>query len=416
MDRTLQPVFDQMNDYVSNYTDGTIDNTNRMRAINRAIEDIHRCLGLTCDETIFNFLYSQDNMWTDLPVDFDEPILLYYVNKRYNVGGQSGWQWNDYRRILQNTAAGASGNSGGYSQGPFWSWWGGQRLFSSTNIQGKKQLVQLGSNILQGGIINPYNSSNLISGTGDAIDLAVDNNVWINTGGSISFTVDPNLGFGYAGILTQGFGIMSVQQALNNNGIYKVFSWLPTTEIDSIQLILTSSNGSYTFTATEQDSGTPFVNSTLQGVWNKTQYLWSLVAVSGSPNSQEITSYEVRYNEGASFGTSAIPFFRIDDLFLSFPDDMNLVYYSQYKGTSSTGTPKIILDELTDLPNFMQFYPDFLNMVALRGAYILLPQLSGDKEFMQMYRSDYIEQLKDWGKIYPRKRCVNQGQTQLRRP
>jgi spore coat protein CotF len=96
---------------------------------------------------------------------------------------------------------------------------------------------------------------------------------------------------------------------------------------------------------------------------------------------------------------------------------MNLVYYSQYKGTAADGvTKKIILDTLTDLPNFMQFYPDFINMVALRAAYILMPQLSGDENFMKMYNDDYQLQLKDWGKVYPRKRSVNLGQTQLRRP
>jgi hypothetical protein len=64
----------------------------------------------------------------------------------------------------------------------------------------------------------------------------------------------------------------------------------------------------------------------------------------------------------------------------------------------------------------MQGYPDFINMVALRAAYILLPQLSGDKDFMEMYKKDYQEQISDWGKIYPRKKIVNLGGTVLRRP
>ena len=96
---------------------------------------------------------------------------------------------------------------------------------------------------------------------------------------------------------------------------------------------------------------------------------------------------------------------------------MNLVYYSQYKGTDSTGSvQKIILDSLTDLPNFMQFFPDFINMVALRAAYILMPQLSADKDFMDMYRRDYIENLKDLGKIYPRKRAVTLKSSVIYRP
>lgn len=413
MDRSLSPVFNQMNDYISNYSVGNVSNDQRLRALNRSIEDVHRALGLTCDEAIFNFLYTQDNMFTDLPVDFDEPKLLYYVHNNYNLGGQSGWQWNQYTRLLQTSGVGSGlGWGNGYALNAY-----GQKWFSSTNINGLKQLVQIGPNILQGGIINPYNTTNLTTATGDATTLAVDNNFYVNGGGSLSFTIDPTLMNGYGGILTTGFGFMSVQQALQQFGVYKVYSWLPTIDISSIQLILTSATGSYTFSATTQDDSTPFIDSNLNGIWNRTQYQWGNVTISGTPNSQEITSYEFRYYEGAGFGSSPIPYFRIDDFYLVYPDNMNLIYYSQFKGTSADGlTDKIILDSLDDLPNFMAFFPDFINMIALRGAYILMPQLSADKDFITMYERDYVQALKDWGKIYPRQRSVNLGQTQLRRP
>lgn len=410
MDRSLLPIYNQMNDYIANYTTGNVDLNQRLRAINRAMEDVHRRLGLTCDETIFNFQYVQDNMFTDLPTDFDEPILLYYVNNNYNLGGQSGWQWDKYTRLLQNSGVGSGlGWGSGYPLGIY-----GQKLFSSTNINGLKQLIQIGSNILNGGILNPYNSTNLTTATGDTTNLAVDNNVYITGGGSLSFTIDPTRHFGYAGIKTTGFGFMSVQQALQQSGIYKVYSYLQSTAISNIELILTSSTGNYyTFSATTEDNGTPFELQT----WFKTQYQWNLVSITGSPNSQEIISYEFRYIEGAGFGSVAIPYFRINDFYLVYPDDMNLVFYSQYKGTNADGDEqKIILDSLDDLPNFMQFYPDFLNPIALRAAYILMPQLSSDKDFMAQYKKDYDEQLADWGRIYPRKRAVNLGSTILRRP
>ena len=414
LDRSLTPVFNMTNDYCSNYTTGNIDTNQRLRAINRAIEDVHRRLGLTCDEQIFNFVYSQNNMFTTLPVDFDEPILLYYVNNAFNQGGQSGWTWDKYTRLLQ---ASGIGSGLGWGLGKPLSQYG-QKLFSSTNINGSKQLIQLGSNILQGGIVNPYNTTALTTAVGDATTLAVDNNVYTNGGGSLSFTINPALGYGYGGILTTGFGVMNVQYALQNNGLYSISSWLPTTNISAINLILTSSVGNYyTFTATAQNNGTPFVNSTLNNLWNTTSYQWSLVGITGSPNSQQITSYQVNFVEGASFGGSAIPFFRIDNFVLNYPDNMNLIYYTQFKGTDSTGvTNKFYLDQLTDLPTFMQFFPDFLNMVALRAAYILMPQLSADKDFMTQYKKDYDEQMSDLGKIYPRKRCVNLGSTMLRRP
>jgi hypothetical protein len=391
-----------MNNFISNYTTGNIDLQQRLDALNMSIADVHRRLGLTCDESIFNFQYTQDNMFTDLPDDFDEPILLYYENDSYNLGDQVGWKWDKYTRILQNSGLGRG--NGRY----------GQKTFSSTNINGSKQLVQRGTNMIQGNMINPFNSTNLLSATGDTTTLAVDNNVFQSVGGSVSFTIDPTQGFGYAGILTSGFGSMSVEQVTRQNNVYKVWSCLQSTAISSIQLILTSSPGNYCiFTATTADDNTPFELQT----WFKTQYSWDLVSIAGSPNFNQITSYEVRYNEGTGFGNVAIPYFRINNLYSCFPDSMNLVYYSQYKGTDVTGaSPKIILDQLTDLPNFMQFYPDFQNPIALRAAYILMPQLSGDKDFMAMYKSDFEDYIKDLGFIYPRKRCVNLGSTILRRP
>jgi len=405
MDRSLKPTFDQMNDYCANYTVGNVDINQRLRAINRAIEDVHRNLGLTCDETIFNFPYAQDNMFTDLPEDYDEPILLYYEKDNYNLGGQSGWSWDKYTNLLQNSGRRNRTNAlNAY----------GQKKFSSTNINGKKQLIQNGANVIQGSVINPYTTTNLTTTTGDATSLAIDNNVFVNTGGSLSFTIDPTLGFGYAGIKTTGFGIMSFQQILQQGGLFKCYHYLQSLDISSIEFILTSSAGNYyTFNVTDQDDGTPFDLQT----WFKTAFDFNNAVITGSPDVTQITSYEVRYNEGAGFGVVPISYFRIDDLYSTYPDAMNLVYYSQYKGTDSTGTtPKIILDSLGDLPNFMQFFPDFLNMVALRGAYVLMPQLSGDKDFMKMYKDDYEDALKDYGKIYPRKRIINLSSSILRRP
>jgi hypothetical protein len=397
MDKTLTPAFNMMNDYVQNYTTGNVDVAQRIRALNRAIEDIHRTLGLTCDETIFSFQYLQNSKYTNLPTDYDEPITLVYQDDKYNIPGQ-GWTWQPYTYLLKNS---------GFSHRTF------QKFFGSTNINGSKQLIQSGVNIHQGSIINAFNNTNLVSTTGDATTLVVDNNVFINVGGSLSFTIDPTKGHGYAGIKVSGFGIMNVQQALQNNGVYGVYSYLPTTNISLIELILTSANGSYTFFATTQNDTLPFEIDE----WNQTNYPWKLASITGSPDSTEITSYEVRYIEGAGFGAVAIPYFRIDDFFLQFPDEMDLIYYSQYKGTDSTGvTPKIFLDSLSDIPNFMLFFPDFLNMVALRAAYILGPQLSMDYTYRGTLKSDYFDQLKDYGKIYPRKKCINLGQTLLRRP
>lgn len=384
------------NDYLANYTTGNIDVPARIRAINRAIEYVDRRMGLPSSEKIFPFVYVQGNMFTNLPEDFNEPITLVYQKPQDNIPCNN-WEWQQYPYILQN-------NEFRY----------GQKSFGTTNINGPKQLIQLGRNLRQGAVINPFNSLNLVTLSGDAIDGAVDNNQFVFGGGSVSFTIDPTLGHGKASVGVSGFGIMDFSQYHLNQAVFQVQSYLPSTNISSIDLVFGSSpTDYYTFTATAQPSSAAFSLDN----WNPTQYIFQNPTMTGSPNDQQINFYRFDYYENGSFGSTPIPYFRINDFNVFFPDDMNLVYYSQYKGTDSAGTSqKIMLTAASDKPYYMQNFPDLLNPVALRAAYILAPQMARDKDFWAMYKTDCEEQLKMYGKIYPRKRIVNLGQTQLRRP
>lgn len=398
MDRSLQPVLDQTNDYLSNYTNGNIDIPYRLRQINRAMEYVHRRMGFPSDETIFTFEYTQGNAYTTLPVDFDEPIALVYHNACENRP-ENNWEWQPYPYILQTNGARYGTR---------------QKNFGTTNINGSKQLIQMGRNLRQGNIINPFSTTNLVTATNDATSLAVDNNQFVAGGGSLSFTIDPTLGHGKGSINVTGFGFMDFSGYHLNQAVFQIQSYLPSVNLSSINLVIGSSpTDYYTFSADTIPSGLPFsVNQ-----WNPTQYTFQNAVISGSPNDKEINFYRFDYVEDGSFGSVAIPFFRIDDFAAFFPDDMDLIFYSQYKGTDSTGTTnKIILDSTNDLPNFMQFYPDLLNPVALRAAYLIAPSLARDKDFWAMYKTDCEDELKVLGKIYPRKRIVNLGQTILRRP
>jgi hypothetical protein len=198
----------------------------------------------------------------------------------------------------------------------------------------------------------------------------------------------------------------------------KLDAYLPSINLNSINLVLTSSVGNYyTFTCTTTDSGNAFTLN----AWNRLHWSFDPAllppVLTGSPVDQTITSVRIDFVENGSFGAGTISGFRIDNMYSVFPDQMTLIYNTKYKGTDTTGaTQKIFFDQPTDIPAFGQYASDLLDPIALRAAWILEPQLRGDKDFMKTYFDECEQRLKDFGHIYPRKRIINFGQTVIQRP
>ena len=73
---TVQDIADQMNDYIGNYTTGSIDLGNRMRAINRAIEYLKRYMTFPSDELVQKIYFYEGTMFYNLNSDFNEGLTL----------------------------------------------------------------------------------------------------------------------------------------------------------------------------------------------------------------------------------------------------------------------------------------------------------------------------------------------------
>lgn len=391
---TLQDVLNQVNDYCKNYTTGTVDLGGRLRAVNRAFEYVKRMMTLPSDETVYSFYFERDQLYYTAPLDVNEPINILYTDANNNTP-RTQWNWVPYPDLLRLT---------GTNQSNFW---------SHTTINGFLQILMLGYNLTSGTILQTFTMLSGFSGQNDAINLTIDNNIFSVPPASLEFTINPTLGHGKGSIY---FPVdWDITQLHQKSGTIKLDEYLPTTELDSIDLVLgTDASNYYVFSCTNTDNGTPFVAD----AFNRMH--WSFLdnpAIVGSPVDSDINYCRIDTVEGPGFGTAAISGFRIDNMYSIFPDQMTFIYNTKYKGTDSTGTTeKIMLTSPTDIPSFGLYAPDLLDPIALRAAWILEPQLRGDKDFMQMYRAECEAQLRNFGKIYPRKRTINLGQTVIQRP
>jgi hypothetical protein len=130
-------------------------------------------------------------------------------------------------------------------------------------------LVLLGANINQGALLSSFDNLGSITGQNDAVSVAIDNNIFKEGNGSLSFGIKPSLGNGLASILvplTNDF-----TSVLQNSGYFKLWVYLPSTALSSFILRLYSSSTDYfAMTATAFDDGTAF--STGLNTWKRVQF------------------------------------------------------------------------------------------------------------------------------------------------
>lgn len=394
---TVQDIINQIRDYANNYTTGTVDLGGMMRAVNRAVEYIKRRMTLPSDETIYSFYYSRDQLYYTAPLDVNEPIGLLYTNANHNTP-RTEWRWVPYQDLLRLTGTTYS------------------NLWSHTTFNGFLQLIMLGYNLTVGSILQTFTMLSGFTGTNDSTALTIDNNIYSVAPASLEFSINPTLGNGKGSI---SFPVQWDISTLHTKlGTIKLDAYLPTLNLSSINLVLgTNSTNYYTFTCTTTDNGNAFTLNAFNRLHYSFDPALTPPVITGSPTDQNITFARVDFIQNGSFGSSTISGFRIDNMYSVFPDQMTFIYNTKNKGTDTTGaTTKIIFTEPTDIPAFGQYAPDLVDPIALRAAWILEPQLRSDKDFMKMYKDECEEQLRNYGRIYPRKRIISLGQTAIQRP
>lgn len=376
-------------DYIGNYSTGTLKQDVRYRAINRAIEYCRRLLGIPADEDIHTFWYTEDQFFYDLPSSFREALFVQYNNKLSNTLDNK-WDYFDYPHVLQGL--------GGVRQ----------NRWSVTHINGKKQLVMAGYNGIQGRTLLTMDSTTNWTASDDASGLTTDTNVKYEGAASLSFDITNSAG---VATLTRTGLNLDLKELFERNGFLKFLVYMTDKTIDSIAIKLQSSSGNYyTLTATIADDGTAFA----EDVWQKIGFHTINAVQTGTVDLTKITQVSIEFDLGSSFVSAAD--FRIDKLFAAYPEKMDLVHLINTKGTDATGvTSKSELSVDTDILYYSGDYDEYTDLIAQRAALVLWPQLRGDKEAMLILKQEFNTNLKSFARAFPRKRVQGQYRHNLRR-
>lgn len=388
MSTTLADVRELTRDYIGNYSTGSAKTDQVDRAINRAIERIKRDVGIPADEDIHTFYYTQDKLFYNLPSTFREGLYVAYNNKNANTNANQ-WDYFDYPTVLQGA--------------------GGQRhnRWSFTGINGKKQLVMVGYNGQTGRTLLTCDSTTDVAASDDASGLALDTITKVEGSASLSFDITDS-----AGEATITFSNLNIDldDLFDKHGFLKLWVYMTDNDIDDVTITLQSSAGNYyTIVATENDDGVAFV----QDEWQKIAWHTDDKVAVGTPDMTSITTIEFTFDLGTTF-TSAVDF-RIDNLFSAYAEKMDLVYYSNAKGTDGAGAAKSELNAEDDILYYSGDYDEYTTLISQRAAIYLWPQLRGDKEAFLLLKNEHRDEIKSFAKSYPRKRRQGQFRHTLKR-
>jgi hypothetical protein len=373
------------------FSTGTADNILINSAINRAIEHIKRRLGLPSDEDIQTILFSQDQYYYDLNTDFDEMILLSYHDTTLNTA-QREWSYRSYPELLRRLGESVNKNE-----------------FSFTTINGRNQILMRGVNEQQGGLLESFDAVGNWTAEDDASGLALDENQKFEGTGSLSFDITNSAG--YARLNNDNLDL-DLDNLFENEGYLKLYTYMTDATIDDVTLYVKTDDSNYaTITATVDDAGSAFAAND----WIKIGFPTADAVLVGSPDYTDITEMTIEFDLGA--GLTSVADFRVDYLFTAFPDQIDLVYRSKYKGTDTTGvTSKIDLAVDSDILLIGELFPDIAEVIAKRAALNLYPTIRGDVNMYSIMRQEFEDEMKNYGRIFPRRRGqVSYDRTRLQR-
>jgi len=387
MSLTVQDVINLVDDYASSQT-GQVDLARKLRQIGTSVEYFQRKGLLPNNESIDSFYFNDDQFFYAAPSDFMEEIDILYNNPDYNTASRE-WEFMEYSKILKRTGSARNSNK-----------------WSFTTINGSNQLVLFGQNIQRGSVIDTMEEVGMWVVQGDASSLELDNLDFKVGDGCLSFDVTA-FSSGLAGINDPSVSL-DFETLFEKHGYVKCWMKMPSASIDAIRLRLyTSATKYWTITATTTDDGSAFAAST----WQKIGWALDNAVKTSTPLITEtITKIEIEVDLGAAVTGSN---FRIDHIFTTVPDYLNLLYRSNVKGTTSAGANLTAFTAVTDIIGVSTLFPDIVDLIAKRVALQLWPQLRNDKEWYVAYQADLKEMARDVGMRFPRKRTNKFVNTRL---
>ena len=356
-----------------------LSNTRVISALNQSFDYVNSELGLPSQETSTSLDFDQDTPTYALPSDFIEATSLRFDDDELNRNKSFSYKPIEY---LHEKIKSVTSDT---------------RLFGVGAEDGAWKLYILCQNSVSPLTLDTFDSNNATNWTvgGGASNITNDIYVYKEGAGSLSFDIT---GGGTSSTLTKTNSNDNFYTFLNT-GHHRVWLYLQaTTHFTSISLSWgTNASNYYLQTATAQADGTAF-----QIGWNDIDLDWATASQVGTPDPNVVSYYQWGFNYTAAFvgGTS----FRLDYSRIMVPDTMKLVYYSSYKGTTSTGTPLVTFTSITDLLSIDAFDKGLLNLYAIKAAEIINPQILNENQHAADQYSKYSLMYR---RKFPRKRLNN---------
>lgn len=251
----------------------------------------------------------------------------------------------------------------------------------------------------------PYLPVPIVLNTADQIG---DNGTWTVggdasnlTNNNINFVVNPSsLQFDLSGATGVGYLENSTMQPIDlsllvNQTVQFLYSYLPTAnDFNSIEFRFGSSSGDYYSTVvTLNQQNTVFNNG-----WNLLAFPWLGATVVGAPDPSSITYLRVTWNYDVGQAQTAV---LLNDIVSNLGQILNVVYYSKYMFSDTTGAYKETVTSVNDYINLdTDAYAIFFNLVA----YLVMQQQQGlDAAYYDgnFFLNQYNAGLAKYKQMYP---------------
>ena len=376
---TVADVQSLVRDYLNNQV---FDSTTIIRHLNVAADMLFTSLGHPSLEKHTLFNYDQAQLAYSMPADFGEPIFLKYVDDTLNDNQRFSYRPSEllYERVENASTA--------------------TRLMSFDTKDNIWRLLVIAQNSKAQILVDSFDYDNATNWTpsNDATNITDDSNVYEEGAGSLSFDVNVALSGSNRATITRSLTAQDWSQYVNY-GQFKISHYIPNvTNLTSVSYSWQSSAGNYyKSTVTAQADGTAFAVG-----WNQLLFDWATATVVGSPDSTAIVTIwlDLDYTGAYTGGSS----YRFDYLYLIWPDQMDLVYYTRIKGTSSTGTALYDFTVSTDKFTFGYQDSQIKNVLAMQTAIMISPQILQGNEWMKEQLGEMTIALR---RRFPRKRMIN---------
>ena len=392
MSITISTIEDDVKNWVRNQN---LTDTRFLSAFNQAADIVFTQLGLPTQEKQYLYDFDETQPYYACPTDFLEPLgMRYYDDSSNSLNRNSPFQFTRpvyiYPRIQEVTSD--------------------TRLWSVDYETGSPRMIVLAHNTVAALQLDNFDDSAsfwtnnevapAITTPSDAQNIANDDVTYIEGGGSMKFDIIVGSGSlaGYASLsryvstqdwwtyVDRGHFKLDYQFSNITNMYVIVFKWG------------TDANNYYYRYVTTQEDGTPFIVG-----WNYLDFPWSGCIEVGNPDPHSINFFEIDTSFNPATYTGGTNY-RLDDLRLTVPDPMIMTYYTQNKGTNSTGTALTLFTATTDKLLVDAVDIGLRNLFTIYTAAIINPQILVED-------TQAKEQFSYWTKYYQMrfpKRRLNQ--------